>query len=230
MNKGKSFDTRKLVLLALLTAIVILLQFLGASIKFGTFSISLILMPLAIGAALIGTYAGVWLGLVFGLVVLLSGDAAPFLAVNPAGTIATVLLKGALAGFAAGAAYKLIAKKNRTVAAIVAAVVCPIVNTGIFVIGSYIFFVPTLTEWAAGAEAAVGAAAAGFADATEWIVSQGFDTFTQWAASAGKNINVAAFIFIGMIGLNFLLELGLNLILSPTIVRLVQYGQDRRKK
>ena len=35
-------------------------------------------------------------------------------------------------------------------AAISAAVVCPIVNTGIFLVGCLLFFMPTITEWAIG--------------------------------------------------------------------------------
>ena len=194
MNITKTIDTRKLVLLALLTAIVVVLQFLGAFIRFGPFSVSLVLVPIVIGAALVNIPAAGWLGLVFGVIVLASGDANAFLAVNPFGTVVVVLLKGTLAGLAAGAVYKLLKNINRTVAAIAAAVVCPIVNTGIFAIGSYIFFIPTLTEWGAAA---------------------GFE-------------NVTAFIFLGMIGLNFVFEFGLNIILCPTIARLVQYGQDRR--
>ena len=197
MKTAKRFDTRKLVLLALLTAIVIVLQILAIVTRpfLPTFSISLVLVPIVIGAALIGVYAGFWLGLAFGLAVLISGDASLFMAVDPAATIAVVLVKGALAGLAAGAVYKLLAKRNRTVATIFAAVVCPIVNTGIFIAGCYAFFLPTITQWGE---------AAGYSDVT-------------------------AFIFLGMITINFLIEMGINIVLSPTIVRLIQYGQDRRK-
>ena len=50
---------------ALLTAIVVVLQFLGFFLRFSTFSISLVLMPIVIGAALYGIGTGAWLGLVF---------------------------------------------------------------------------------------------------------------------------------------------------------------------
>jgi len=169
------------------------LQILGAFIRFGPFSISLVLMPIAVGAALLGAYPGAWLGLVFGFVVLVSGDAAPFLAVNPAATIFVVLFKGALAGFVAGELYKRLAKHSKTIAAIAAAIACPVVNTGIFIIGGYVFFLPTLTEWGIAAGAA----------------------------------SVTAFIFLVMVGFNFLIELGINLVLSPSIVRLIQYRQDK---
>jgi len=196
MNNAKSFNTRKLVLLALLTAIVVVLQVLAIVTRplLPLFSISLVLLPITVGAALIGVYAGGWLGLAFGVAVLVSGDAAWFMTLDPLGTILVVLLKGILAGLAAGAVYKAFAEKNRTVAAAIAAVICPIVNTGIFVIGSYIFFLPDITAWGATMGFATGAAS----------------------------------IFLGMVGVNFLIELGINLILIPVIVRLIQYGQDKR--
>ncbi|MGN1128314.1 MAG: ECF transporter S component, partial [Candidatus Flemingiibacterium sp.] len=130
---------QKLTLLALLTAIVVVLQLLGSFIRFGGFSISLVLVPIVIGAALLGVGAGGWLGLVFGVTVLLSGDAALFLGFNVPGTIIAVLGKGVLAGLAAGAVYRLLEGKNTLLATIAAAVVCPVVNTGVFFIGCYAF-------------------------------------------------------------------------------------------
>jgi len=143
--------TKKIVGVGIFTAIVVVLQLLGSFIKFGTFSVSLVLIPIVVGAALYGVGAGAWLGLVFGITVLVSGDAAPFLAVNPAGTVATVLLKGALAGLAAGAVYKLLEKKSIFGAALCAAVTAPVVNTGVFLLGCLAFFMPTVNEWAAAA-------------------------------------------------------------------------------
>ena len=143
-------NTRTLTGMAIMTAIVIVLQLLGSFIRFGPFSISLVLIPIVVGAALYGEIAGAWLGFVFGLVVLLSGDAGAFLAVNPLGTILTVLVKGAAAGYVAGLVFRLLAKKNETVAVICAAVAAPVVNTGIFLIGCLLFFMPIITEWAGG--------------------------------------------------------------------------------
>ncbi len=145
--ENKRFNTRRLTGLALFTAIVVILQFLGAFIRFGPFSISLVLIPIVVGAALYGVLAGAWLGFVFGLVVLLSGDAAAFLVINPVGTVLVVLLKGALAGLCAGAVYKALSHANETVAVIVAAVAAPVVNTGIFLLGCLVFFLPTVAAW-----------------------------------------------------------------------------------
>ena len=69
MNK----NTKKLVGVALFTAIVIVLQLIGGGIKVGAFSVSLVLIPIVLGTALYGIGAGAWLGLVFGVTVLLTG-------------------------------------------------------------------------------------------------------------------------------------------------------------
>lgn len=142
MNK----NTKKLVGVALFTAIVIVLQLIGGGIKVGAFSVSLVLIPIVLGTALYGIGAGAWLGLVFGVTVLLTGDAAAFLAVNAFGTVATVLVKGILAGTLSGLMYKAFEKKNKYLATAAAAVTCPIVNTGIFLLGCLIFLCQQLRD------------------------------------------------------------------------------------
>lgn len=139
----KNTKTQKIVGIGLFTAIVVALQLLAASIKFGPFSITLVLAPIVIGAALYGVGAGAWLGAAFGVSVLISGDAAAFMTINPAGTVITVLLKGMLAGLVAGLIYKALEKANKTVAVVLAGIACPIVNTGIFLAACYLFF----QEW-----------------------------------------------------------------------------------
>ena len=149
-NRSKKVDIVKLVGVALFTAIVVVLQYLGSFIKFGPFSISLVLVPIVIGAALYGRTAGAWLGFVFSVVVLLQPDTALFYQANFAGTIITVLLKGTLAGFLASVVYKALEKKNVTLAVMAAAFTCPVVNTGIFLLGSVVFFMDTIKTWANG--------------------------------------------------------------------------------
>ena len=183
---SKKVNVQALVGMGILTAIVIVLQGLGSVIRFGPFSITLVLAPIIIGAALYGWKAGAWLGLVFGIMVLAT-DAATFLAINVPGTVITCLLKGMLAGAAAGAVYKLIEKKNQWAAVLTAGVVCPVVNTGVFLIGCVLFFLDTVKEWGA---------ASGYA-------------------------NVGAYFLFGFVGLNFLVELGINLVLSTAIVRIL---------
>lgn len=135
----KSEKIKELTMLGMLTAIVVLLQ-LVVRIRFGVFSLSTVLVPIVIGAALYGVAAGAWLGLVFAAVVLLSGEAAFFLGLNAPGTIVLVIAKGVACGAASGLVYKLLKKKNDKVAAILASIVCPVVNTGVFLILSMVFF------------------------------------------------------------------------------------------
>lgn len=157
---NKKQQTQKLVLGAVLTALVVILQLLGSFIRFGPFAVSLVLVPIVLGAAMCGYKIGAWLGLAFGLIVLISGDAAAFYAINVPGTVITVLLKGTLCGLLAGLTYKLLEKKNRYLAVMASAVVCPIVNTGVFLIGCKLFFMSAITEWGL---------ASGFTNAAEYM-------------------------------------------------------------
>jgi uncharacterized membrane protein len=180
--------TENLAVGAILTAVVVVLQLLGTFIRFGPFAISLVLIPIVIGAAISNYKIGAWLGFVFGVAVLLSGDATAFWVIHPVGTVVTVLLKGALCGLMAGLVYKLLAKWNRYVAVIAAAIVCPVVNTGIFLLGCKVFFMEAIKEWG---------------------VANGFT-------------NVAEYMFLGLAGGNFLVELGANVVLSPVIFRIIR--------
>lgn len=145
-NKRR-MSTETLVLAAVMTALVIILQFLGTFVRLGPFQCSLVLMPIVIGAALCGKSISAWLGLVFGMVVLFNGDAAAFLTVNAVGTVITVLAKGILCGFCAGLVYDLLKGKNQFLAVLCAAIVCPVVNTGVFLIGCRLFFFETISAW-----------------------------------------------------------------------------------
>lgn len=103
-----SEKTRRLTGLALMTAIIVVLQVVASFVKFGPFTITLALAPILIGAALYGPKAGACLGGVFGAVVLLAcilgwdpGGAILWNA-NPFLTALVCLGKGILAGLAAG--------------------------------------------------------------------------------------------------------------------------------
>lgn len=140
-SEKRKQQTKTLVLGAIMTALVIILQLVGtATTFFGPFSTAVALVPIVIGAAMCGTAVGAWLGFIFGVVVILSGGAALFFAFDVPGTIITVLLKGTACGLCAGLVYKLLEKINRYLAVMVAAIVCPVVNTGVFLLGCFIFF------------------------------------------------------------------------------------------
>ena len=102
-NKRRA-QIQKLALLALLTAMVAVLAYFGGFIKIGSLaSISLTLIPVVIGAALCGPFAGAWLGGVSGLIFFATADAAFWYGLSVPGTIITVMVKGILAGLCAGA-------------------------------------------------------------------------------------------------------------------------------
>ncbi len=189
----KSEKIHKLVGTALLTALVAVVYFLTMGITVGPFNITFALIPIVVGAALYGWQAGGWLGLVFGAMVLLTGGANTFLVVNVPGTIITVLVKGAAAGLVPGLIYGALEKKNRWAATICAAAAAPIVNTGIFLLGCFAFFMDTISVWAAGA---------------------GID-------------NAVTYMMTVFVGVNFLVELGSNLLLSSVIVRIVDIVKNK---
>ncbi|MBS7398268.1 MAG: ECF transporter S component [Ruminiclostridium sp.] len=189
--KSNRFNANTIIGLGLLTAIVVVMQFISMGLRFGTFSITLTLIPIVVGAALYGWVSGAWLGFVFGVSVLLTGDANAFLAVNIPGTITTVLVKGILAGLCAGLVYELISKKNQIAAVLVSAVIAPVVNTGIFILGSYVFFFDYLS---------------GLAEGT----------------------NLFVFILVALVGINFFIELGTNLVLNPAILQIIRIGKKMK--
>lgn len=159
-KRSGRISTKTLTLCSILTAIVVLLQFLGAFVRFGPFSISLVLLPIVVGAATCGPMAGLWLGIVFSAMVFATGDAGAFLGIDFWGTVITVFLKGALCGYLAGLTYSAFAKKHRTLAVVLSAIVCPVVNTGVFLLGCKFFFFETIAQWGA---------AAGFTNAVEYM-------------------------------------------------------------
>ncbi len=140
-KKKRMSTTETLVTGALMTALVIMFQLLATyTTFFGPFSTAIGLVPIAIGTILCGPVIGAWLGFVFAIIIFATGGANLFLAFDIPGTIVTVLSKGILCGLAAGLIYKALEKFNSTLATFVAAIICPIVNTGVFMLGCFVFF------------------------------------------------------------------------------------------
>lgn len=199
-SRWNANKTLTVVGLGLLTAIVIVLQALAVSVRFSEFTnVTFVLIPIIVGTALYGWKAGAWLGAVFGTVVLVTGQAAFFMQINPFGTIVTVLLKGILAGLAAGIVYALIAKKNTPktdlAAVVTAGIVAPVVNTGIYILGCFVFFFNDMIA----------------------------------AGAAAKDVNIFAYVIFFMVGGNFLLELGINLVLASAVVYIIKLAKKMIK-
>ncbi len=182
--------------LAMLIALVAVLQIFGGFIKFGPFSLSLVLIPVVIGSILLGAKGGAALGAVFGFVVVLQCamgiDAGGFIlwGINPFLTALICIVKGVAAGFVPGLLYRLINRGKQLsglhlVGAVVAAFSAPIVNTGLFLVGLSTFFNSTLVEWAGGTD-------------------------------------IMVYIITGLVGINFLIEFAVNIVISPVISTVVK--------
>ncbi len=149
-RRTASQSTRTLVLAAILTALVVVLQLLATfTAFFGPFASAVALIPIGVGAILCGPIVGAWLGFVFGAVVLLSGGAALFLPLNFVGTIIIVLAKGTLCGLASGFCHRIVRKFNEGAGVVAAALTCPIVNTGVFLAGCALFLLKDAAALAA---------------------------------------------------------------------------------
>ena len=189
MNKTniRRADTERLAILALLTGLVAILSYLGGFIKLGSLaSINLTLIPVVLGAAYVGPLAGAWLGAVSGIIFFLTPDSAYWMGLSAHGTVITVMLKGILAGLCAGLVYKLLENKNRYLAVFAASIVCPIVNTGIFLLGCLTFFMDAVNSGAAANE-----------------------------------MSVFGFMIVFYVGLNFVFELIVNVVLNPVITKVL---------
>lgn len=184
-----------MVVLALLTALILVLSILGVGIKLpipGTTNISLTLIPIALGAMILGPASGAFLGFVFGLESYIAGGVMgldfftlTLFTDHPVMTGLICILKTTLAGLAAGFVFKALKNKNMLLAVFLSAGVVPLVNTGIFILGCFTIL----------------------------------DTIKGIAAQNGAT--VMYFLFIGCAGLNFICEFVLNMVFSPALYRII---------
>ena len=201
MGKKGFFSAKRITGLAVLLALVIVLQVALGQVKIGATSFSLVLIPIVLGGILYGPIAGGLLGFVFGFIVLMYGvtGADPFTAImfndHPFWTSVICIGKGTAAGLVAGVLYKVVAKKNVYAATFVAAAVAPMVNTGLFIVGALCFLQDTIT--------------------------------TNFLTSGSTMIY---FLFIGCAGINFLIEFAVNLIASPSIYRVINIIEGKRPR
>lgn len=146
-NTGKEkkpfFTARNITWFAVLLALVVLLQYYASSITIGKTSFSLVLIPIVLGGILLGPRVGALLGFVFGVISLLCGGilgmdlfTATLFQNGPLATSLICLGKGTIAGLGAALSYRLLARKNGYVAVFVAAAVAPVLNTGVFILGT----------------------------------------------------------------------------------------------
>lgn len=198
--KGKFFSAKRVTGLAVLLALVVVLQLWGNNIKIGGTGLSFVLVPIVLGGILFGPLAGAFLGLVFGFITLMYGvtGADSFTAVlfteHPFLTVAVCLVKGTAAGAVSGLLFRLIEKKNGYVGVFVASAAAPIVNTGLFILGALLMS----------------------------------DTLSANFVADGST--VLYFLIIGCAGINFLAELAIDLLLSPAMYSVIRVVSGRKAK
>ena len=150
MKSNSKKRTLRLAQMAMLIALIAVLQILAtvfSKMVALPVSITLTLVPIVVGAVLFGPGAGAILGFAFGAIVLITGftgfDVVTMqsLQFSVPGTILLVLVKGTAAGAVAGAIALPFKKKDKLYPAVfTAAVLAPITNTLIYIIGMMTIF------------------------------------------------------------------------------------------
>lgn len=151
MKTTTNFNTYKMVQLALFIAIIILMDVtkLGYIIKPGM-SITLLVIPVTVGAIVLGPAQGAILGAVFGLTSFaqcFGSDpvGVALLAYNPIGTFIMTVLPRILMGLLTGLIFKALKKidKTRGISYAVASLAGPALNTVLFLTAMILLFYNT---------------------------------------------------------------------------------------
>ena len=196
----KFLTSKNVATLAILSALIVIIQLISGFIKIGPVNLNFVLIPIVMGAIVIGLLGGAILGLVFGLVCFVLGllgvDGFTYILISehPIITFLTCTVKGVSAGLASALVFKVLQKKNEYLSVVLAALVAPIVNTGLFIVGALIM-----------------------SDAIGIIIT-----------ANSLTVDIMYFLIIMVAGSNFLVEFALNCILAPSLYRVVKYLRTRR--
>ena len=190
-TRGK---TVRMVQIALLMALEVVLTLLY--IPVGTINLNFGLVPIVIAAIFLGPIAGALIGCVSGVVTAVQVLTVPsffntfLITVNPIAACVISVIKTAVAGLMVGFVYRFMNRlcKYSWINSLLASVVCPIVNSGIFAVGMFAFFSDAL-----------------LADAT--------------LSTLGSS--VLAIVFVGLIGVNFIVEFIVTALISPALCKTI---------
>lgn len=151
MTTTNQSRTTYMVQLGLLTAIIIILAFtpIGYIRTLGV-EITLIVVPVVVGAIVLGPSSGAILGLVFGITSFiqcfgLSPFGAALLNINPVYTFIMCIVPRVIMGWLTGVVFAVLRKKastrrSKNIAYIIASITGPILNTVLFILALLIFF------------------------------------------------------------------------------------------
>ena len=142
--------TVTLVQTAFLIAVILLMAFTPIGyIKTLGLEITLIVVPVAVGAVILGPKGGALLGAVFGLTSFaqcfgMSPLGPALFAINPAGTFIVCFVPRVLEGFLAGLIYQALKKTNaKKLSVCIANLCCPLLNTILYMTCFVLFFYQT---------------------------------------------------------------------------------------
>ena len=202
MSKSKSNAKSKSQIAAIIgifTALIVVLQMISYFWKIGTFSITLTLVPIVVAGVKYGPKYSTFLGAMFGIVTIVGcitgfdeGGHILF-QTNPFYIVILCMSKAILCGLSAGLIGTYLRKKHLKTAVISTALATPIVNTGIFILMAFLLYKDTLYEWGA-----------------------------DWAAKNNTDFNITMYIILVIVGINFIIEMALNTVLSPVIYRVLK--------
>ena len=200
MNRTNRQMIRTLVGTAILAAVVIVLQLVASGIKIGPFTITLSLVPIIIGAIVFGPLSGAVLGGAFGIVVCIS-------VVTGADTGGFLMFQQL---------------------PVLTLVLCMLKSTAAGAVSGWLWMLlknrtrPIITVLVSAVACAV---------CNTGILCIGMLAFynsliTGWAI-AGGFANALSYVILGMLGINFLVELAINLVLTPVILRVISAVSKR---
>ena len=191
--------TRRLTTFAILTALVIVLQLWGSSIRIGIVSLNFVLIPIVLCGMLLGVLYGALIGLVVGFVTLICGITGfdsftmILLGESPVLITAICLIKTTAAGAVSALIYKAMKNRQKYVGTFLSAAATPLVNTSIFILGMLCILD---------------------------ILKKNF---------INDGTSAIYFLFVNIVGLNFIFEFILNLLLAPALFRVIEViGKSRR--
>ena len=152
MTVNKKFNTKFMVELAMMIAIIIVMSLTPLGyIKLPGLTITFLTVPVAVGAIILGPIGGLVCGATFGLTSLyqaISGGSAftaMLFSINPAGTIFLTLVPRILEGWLTALIFKVLHnnQKMQKASYYIASLACPVLNTLLFMSSLVVIFYNT---------------------------------------------------------------------------------------
>lgn len=192
MEEKSFFTAKNVTILGVLTAIIVVLQIFGSYFRIGTISLSFVLVPIVIGGILTGVIGGTILGFIFGVITLVMG------------------IVGA-------DQFTFILFSDHPFLTILT---CVIKGSAAGFMSGFVYKLLkdknlTLSTFAASAVAPI-------VNTGLFIVGAFCMADTLNSNFVAENSNVVYFIFIGCAGINFLIELVINLVLAPSVCKIIK--------